>query len=90
MHNIIDMGRGCAHITCDHRMQWIWTGNYENQIKNMKCRDGTRLTGNDLKDRKSGSTSLSPTLHTSTQSNKKAQNNHSNNSMRALNVDENE
>ncbi|CAG2106410.1 unnamed protein product [Medioppia subpectinata] len=39
--NTIDMGRGCGgHVLCDCRMRWIVAGNYEQQIKNLKCGDG--------------------------------------------------
>ena len=85
IHNIIDVGRGCAHISCDRRIQWIFAGNYEHQVKNFKCKDD--LIGTDLKKEKIGWTSLTPTLNSNSVPNRKSE---SNISVRALNVDENE
>ena len=90
-HNIIDIGRGCAHISCDHRMQWIYDKNYEQQIKNIKCRNGNKIIGNDIRRRNeekldefgSTSTSMTPTFNANSLKQKT-------NYSKALNVDENE
>ncbi len=41
--NSIDVGRGCNNMICDCRMDWILSANYNERIKNLKCRDGLSL-----------------------------------------------
>ena len=97
--NLIDVGRSCNQMSCDARMHWIWTKNYEHRVKHLKCNDTSivlpvlsseKKNGSGKRIGKSRSTPLTTSDDLNLNPNSLKHKNYSNSSMRALDVDDNE